>query len=238
MKNNSGNILFVILIAVALFAALMFVFSRSNPAGQNSTVRETATINGAVLTQYVASIRSTLLRMRNDGRTLFELQFNSPADYASLTSPSFGVFHPSGGAVIYQTAPSALIDLQGDNPSRLWVFSYNFEVANVGTNASGSLNGNDLTAFQVGIKEDVCVQINQRLGIVTQPIPVITNQNYSSEMISDIQTYYIDHDYTLPTSEFVIGGGAGDSALSGQLEGCYHEGQSDNYVYYGVMIDR
>ena len=238
LKNNSGNILFVILIAVALFAALTFAISHSTNVSQNSTVRETSTINGSVLTQYVASIRSTILRMRNDGRTIFELQFNAPADFGSLTSQSFGVFHPSGGTVIYQTAPSDLRDIQGDNPTGQWIFTYNFEVSNVGTSVAGNLNGNDLIAFQVGIKEEVCSQINQRLGLPTLPIPTITNQSYASDMITSTQSYYVDHDYVLPVSEFVIGAGAGDAALSGQLEGCYHEDQSDNYVYYGVMIER
>jgi hypothetical protein len=238
LKNNSGNILFIILIAVALFAALSYAVTKSNNIGTNNATQETSTINGAVLAQYTASIRAALQRMTTDGKPLFDVEFNPPSDLASLTTPAAGVFHSSGGGVIYQTAPSVLIDIQGDNPTGQWIFSFNFEIANVGSSAASSLDGNDLVAFQVGIKKDVCIQINKKLGLPIAPIPWVDHNVFSSDMIADPQTYYIDNDYTLPTAEHVLGADVENAPLIGKSEGCFWEDESDNYVYYSVISER
>lgn len=238
MKNNSGNILFVILIVVALFAALTFAVNQSNKTGTNNSSRETSTINGAVLAQYTASIRAAIQRMTTDGKPLLDVKFNPPSDFASLTPLTAGVFHSTGGGVIYQTAPSALIDIQGSNLTGIWTFSLNYEVAGVGSSSAGSLDGNDLVAFQVGIKKDVCEQINKKLGLPTSPLPSVNDITRSTSMITAPQTYYVDHDYTLPTSEIVIGAGPDDLALVGQSEGCYFEDNANSYVYYSVISER
>jgi hypothetical protein len=131
------------------------------------------------------------------------------------------------------------LDEQGDNTTGRWIFSLNFEVAGIGTSVAGSLDGNDLIAFQVGIKKDVCTQINRKLGLPTSPFPRFDFDRFSSDMISDTQTYYKDHDYTLPTSEYVLGADVGDNdVLIGKAEGCYWEDESDNYVYYSVISER
>ncbi len=238
MNNSSGNILFIILIAVALFAALTYAVSKSSNVGTNNASQETSTINGAVLSQYTASIRAAIQRMTTDGKPLLDVKFNAPADFAALTISTEGIFHPSGGGVIYQTAPSVLLDTLGGNLGGKWIFSFNFEIANVGSSVAGSLNGNDLTAFQVGIKKDVCTQINRKLGLPISPFPTVASNTFSTDMISNTQTYYIDNDYTLPSSETVIGAGPNDLALVGKGEGCYFEDASNSYVYFSVISER
>jgi hypothetical protein len=238
LNNSSGNILFIILIAVALFAALSYAVSRSNNVGTNNASQETSTINGAVLSQYTASIRSAIQRMTTDGKPVLDIKFNAPADFAALTVPSEGIFHPSGGGVIYQTAPSVLLDTVGGNIGGKWIFSFNFEVAGVGTSLASSFDGNDLVAFQVGVKKDVCTQINRKLGLLTSPFPTVASNTFSTDMISNTQTYYIDDNYTLPSSETVIGGGPNDLALAGKAEGCYFEDASNSYVYFSVISER
>lgn len=236
MKNSSGNILFIVLIAVALFAALSYAVTQSSRGGGEGTAKETSTINAAVLSQYTASLRASLQRMTTDNHDLLSLEFNAPDDFSNLTSSSVGVFHPSGGGVIYEMGPSALIDNLGGNPTGQWIMTLNFEVKGIGTDATGSLNGNDLTAFMVGVKKEVCEQLNKRLGINTMPTENATT--YSIDMITNQQTYYMDHDYILPSAESVIGAGAGDSVLAGKAEGCYYESAAKSYVYYSVLSER
>lgn len=238
MKNSSGNILFIILIAVALFAALSYAVTHANRGGSGNTARETSTINAAVLGQYVASLRASLQRMTTENNNLTTLEFNPPGTFDDLTSEAVGVFHPSGGSVIYETAQAALMDTQSDNPTRQWVFTMNFEVKGISTESAGSLDGNELIAFMVGVRQDVCEQLNRRLGISTSPMPKINSQSYSTDMITNINTYYMDNDYTLPTTELVIGDGADDAVLAGKAEGCYFEESGNNYVYYGVLSER
>lgn len=238
MKNNSGNVLFLILIAVALFAALSYAVTQSSRGGADNTVKETSAINSAVLGQYAASLRASLQRMATDNHDLTTLEFNAPADFSNLTSPSVGVFHPSGGGVIYELAPFSLVDQQSTNPTGQWVISMNFEIQGIGTSVSSDFDGNDLIAFMVGVRKDVCERVNKGLGISTNPLPKITDQDYSSNMITNLQSYYMDHDYVLPSTELVIGAGADDTGLAGKAEGCYFEQSGGNYVYYAVLFER
>lgn len=238
LKNSSGNILFLILIAVALFATLGYAVTQSMRSGGNNVIQETSTINAAVLSQYTASLRSAIQRMTTDNHDIRTLEFNRPEDFATLTSTSVGIFHPSGGAVIYQKAPFALLDTQSGNPTGKWIFSMNFEVKDIGTNSTSSLDGNDLIAFMVGVRKEVCEQLDKKLAIPTNPIPKITGLTYSSDMITNTNTYDMDNNYVSPTSESVIGAGADDVALAGKSEGCYYEATGNTYVYYGVISER
>lgn len=238
MRNDSGNILFLILIAVALFAALSYAVTQSSRGGAGNTVKETSTINSSVLSQSTSSIRASLQRMTTDNNTLLDIQFNGSADFNDLTSNALGVFHPSGGGVIYAMAPTGVINAASSNPTGQWVYTLNFEVANVGTSVAGSLDGNDLLAMLPGVTMDVCKQADNRLGISTQPFPTINNAAYSSDLITNLQNYYMDNDYTMPGAELVIGNNAGDSTLSGKAEGCFFEASTQQYVYYSVLSER
>lgn len=238
LKDSSGNILFLILIAVALFAALSFAITQSTHSNGGNAGREETTVNSSVLQQYTASVRGAVTRMLVNEVDITELQFNPPSDFSSLTSPSFGVFNPSGGSIIHQIGPLSIIDGTSDNPSGQWVFTMHFEVDNIGTSAAGSLNGNDLLALLVGVKQTVCEQMNLKLGIPVSPFPTISGTTYSSDLIANMNTYYMDNDYVLPATESVIGAGVGDSALSGLNEGCYYESSADDYVYFSVISGR
>jgi len=241
LKSSTGNILFIILIAVALFAALFYAVSQSMRSGTGNTVKETATINSSVLSQYTASTRASVQRMVTENNDILALQFNQPNNFGSLTSPSVGIFHPNGGGIIYQAGQSNLMDGAASNPSGQWVYSFNFEVDNIGTSLSSNLGGNDLIAFLIGIKRDVCLQANNRLGVITVPIPTINSNVYGSDMLTSLNTYYVDDNYVFPSTENIIGAGVSgytDTALSGKAEGCYFESVSGNYVYYAVIAER
>lgn len=239
MKNNSGNILFIILIAVALFAALSYAVTNSTRSQGQGTSKEVALSDSSVIQQYTANLRGATTRMVADAYVSLEgLQFNPPSDFGNLTSDRFGVFHGSGGGIVYQMASVSVIDPTGDNPSGQWVYTLNFEVDGIGTSSAGNLDGNEIMAFLVGISEPTCIQINSRLGLPVSPIPTVTGSAYGDDMISNLDNYYMDHDYVLPATETVIGAGAGDASLSGAYEGCYEETSGNNYVYFSVISQR
>jgi len=238
LKDSSGNILFVILIAVALFATLGYAVTQSSRGGGSDTTKETATINAGVLSQYNASIRASLQRMTTDNKDPLTLEFNTPATLSSLTSSSVGVFHPDGGAVLYQNAPASVMDQTGVNPSGRWIFSLNFEVVNIGTSVNGSSDGNDLLAVLVGVKKSVCDQLNTKNGISINPYPLGTSHYYDSADVLSDSTIYMDQSYTPPALECVYGGAADDSALKGKSEACYFDAANNVYVYYNVLLER
>lgn len=238
-NNSSGNVLFLILIAVALFAALSYAVSQSSRSGGQGADREVALTNTSVIQQYPANIRGSTSRMMVNGIKLEDLKFNPPSDFGSLTDVGEGVFHPNGGDIIYERAPTNVMKVAGSNTAGQWVYSLNFEVSGIGTTGTGSLNGNDLTAFLVGINEIACTTVNQKMGIPTSPIPTINNASLGGTLLSSMNTYYMDHDYVMPSSEDgVIGAGAGDADLAGKYEGCFEETSSHNYVFYSVIVAR
>jgi hypothetical protein len=107
-SNQRGNVLFLILIAVALFAALSYAVTQSSRSGGDSA-RETNILNSAQLAQYPNQIRTAVLRQNIDGVDITAVRFNAPADFATLDNNRIGVFHPEGGGAVYQQAPGDMM---------------------------------------------------------------------------------------------------------------------------------
>ncbi|MEZ5813982.1 MAG: hypothetical protein R3E13_04570 [Alphaproteobacteria bacterium] len=229
MRNNeSGNVLFLILIAVALFAALSYAVTQTTRPNSLRTDK-TSTINAAQLIQYPTGLRTAILRMVIDGISADELEFNIPADFTSLSNNTIGVFHPDGGGAVYNPATTGIMasGLQGD-----WYFNMNFEIEHIGLSVVNNLSGNDLIAFLPGIRRSVCENINETIGI-NSSIP------NSTADLSAPYTSYMDNTYTLPANEVILGtsGSNGTDALTGQPYGCF-QNNGGEYVYYQVLIER
>src|SRR5688500_18709552 len=90
--KESGNVLFLILIAVALFAALSYAVTQSTRSGGGDAGRETSRISGAQMTQYPASIRTALVRMIIGGQNVDTLEFNDPSTFDNCTEGPPGDF--------------------------------------------------------------------------------------------------------------------------------------------------
>jgi hypothetical protein len=224
-RAQRGNVLFLILIAVALFAALSYAVTQSTQSNSGKSVDEDALINAAQLTQYATTISAELMRMQIRQVEVQNFQFNPPDDFGNLTLPAYGVF-TSGGTTYQKSAPTIMADgLQGT-----WYFNADFEVKDVGTSIAGNFNGNEITAFLPGVKQTVCQKIDTDLGIGTIPQTAATAY-YTTAM------NFMDNTYTLPATELVIG----DTVMpqfAGFPYGCYHETTSDLYIYYHVLIER
>ncbi len=161
-KGERGNVLFLILIAVALFAALSYAVTQSSRTGGGASDGESNLISSAQITQYPASVRTAIVRMIINGVATNQLEFNPPTDFGTLTQDRFGVFHPTGGAATRVTAPP---DVMADGLQGTWVFTSDFGISNIGT-TDVTNTSNDIIAFLVGVTEPVCQRLNTGLGIV------------------------------------------------------------------------
>lgn len=115
-RSQRGNILFLILLAVVLFAALSYAVTQSMRGGGNNANKESASANVSEIVQYLTGVRASIQRMRlvnNCSDTQISFDYNNGASsclttetpatgYENANSPTdcrCHVFHPLGGGV-------------------------------------------------------------------------------------------------------------------------------------------
>lgn len=237
-QSEKGNVLFLILIAVALFAALSYVVTQSTRSGGGSTEREKNILSSAQMTQYPTALRTAIIRMVLGGVAVENIYFNSPSNFGSLSVTQL-VFHPQGGGATYQDAPA---DLSATGNSALtWVYNAQFQVNGIGINGAG---GNDVIAFLPGVSDGVCRQVNEELGIDPTSlspaacgtnIPVITGQTANLAM-------NMTNAYTFPaTAAGTLAPTTGCTALfDRQASGCFKDTSAtpNRNVFYSVLLER
>ena len=69
-RHEQGNVLFLILIAVALFAALSYAVTQSTRSGGGSTERERMELDIAATLNTVSAFQTEILRRSLDGRPM------------------------------------------------------------------------------------------------------------------------------------------------------------------------
>ena len=233
--GERGNVLFLILIAVALFAALSYAVTQSTRSGGGDAARETNKLGSAQITQYPASLRTSIIRMVINNQDVDTLEFNTPADFANCWSGfSRCVFHPSGGQATYVQIPG---DLMAGGTAGDWVFNGENAINLIGTSNAADTPTSataDLIAFLPGVSNSVCTSINEQLGIGAT-IPAETGILFTSA------SSMVDPDGSTATS--ICSGACGGAtigldvaSLDGQPFGCFSQGGSN--VYYHVLIER
>lgn len=233
--NQKGNVLFLILIAVALFAALSYAVTQSSRSGGDAS-RETNILNSAQLTQYPTSVRTAVMRLVIDGFQDTQLLFNRPGEYET-GSEVREVFHPIGGGAIYQVAPAEMLNPGEDGD---WYFNMEFEIPEIGLDSASSIGGNELIAFLPGITDSVCRRLNMEAGIMsnpTDPIPALAD--VSGEATGDYDVNIGATYTTIPSSETELDNA--DNDFTGKTFGCFQNGgvaPDNKYVFFSVLLER
>ncbi len=234
-QHQGGNVLFLILIAVALFAALSYVVTQSTRSGGGSTEREKNILSSAQMTQYPTALRTAIIRMVLAGTSIENVKFDTPTSVAfGTTSVSQLVFHPQGGGATFQDAPADLSATGGVIP---WQFNANFDVPGIGISGAG---GNDVVAYLAGVSAGVCRQVNTELSIDTTGCgmtdsfvpdidPAVTEANFVVNM---------DAAYTFPTTNQEDLQGDSCTSFTGQASGCFYDLANTRYIFYSVLLER
>lgn len=237
INKESGNVLFLILIAVALFAALSYVVTQSTRSGGGSTEREKNILSSAQMTQYPTALRTAMIRLVLGGVSVENVKFDAPGT-AGFTAQSTAVliFHPSGGGATYQQAPA---DLMTSNSLGAWNFNGNFDVPSIGVSGSG---GNDVIAFLRDISSGVCKQLNEELSISTSACGAGDMTNGVPEMANSTATIAQDmvQGYTFPTTDMpdIAAAGTCGAIFTGQASGCFYDVTNSQNVFYSVLLER
>ena len=236
LNKESGNVLFLILIAVALFAALSYAVTSSTNTGGGDANEESNLVNSAAITQFPASIKTAMTRMMISkgvsatgvGATESGLTFDKPADFGDITAGQEyrNVFHPLGGGVSYSDMT------QGITPSATgeWIFTRAFEIADVGTTSTGDLDGNEIIAFLPGLTEGICTKLNSEVGIAGTDIVHDAGVTITDDLLKEGAT---------EADAGILGGSATTAPdIAGKYYGCFRNGTTGPYVYYHVLLEQ
>ncbi len=228
-EQEQGNVLFLILIAVALFAALSYAVTSSTRSSGGDAGSETNLISSAQVTQYPSSVGTSIVRMIISGIGIDEIRFNRPSEFDDLDAVAIGVFHPNGGAATYIAAPS---DIMLDGDAGDWSFNAELEVPDIGISGA---DGNDIIAFLVGVKQSICRKINEEhgLGLVVPVLSSDLSSDYTVRMFDDGSS-----DYSFPTGTDEPDITDGSGSFDGQPFGCFQNAGGGDYVYYHVVVER
>jgi hypothetical protein len=237
--NQKGNVLFLILIAVALFAALSYAVTQSSRSGGDAS-RETNILNAAQLTQYPTSIRTAVLRLIIDGFQDTNILYASPGNIIT-NSPSepWQVFATIGGGAIHQNAPTDMMQAGGANAAGAWFINMNFEVPELGRTTIPGIAGNELIAFLPGITESVCTRINLEANIIASS--AVANPVLASTVLgaaaddADFNITLLSHYNSAGNRELDTTG----NHFTRQPFGCFEDSSgSGTYVLYTVILER
>jgi hypothetical protein len=214
--RQNGSALFLILIAVALFAALSYAMTQSSRSGGGSISREQTELKAARLMSYMGEIQAAVSRMVLSGVLPTALQFNTVLlNGVPCTSGASCVFAPDGGGVTFQDWP---VFFQYANHNRL-----KFYPAGAGASVQGLGSASDevlmLVTFPDGTsaQDAICDVINTKLGL-----PLKASQPMNSAFSSLTPPLTLD-------------------SLPGQVSGCIRDDNgtgAGSYSFYYVFYQR
>lgn len=180
-RTQRGNILFLILLAVVLFAALSYAVTSSMRGGGKDGGSESANLKAAQIIQYATLIEASWQRLRLRGCGIDQISFEHPDAtaagllYANSRAPSnksCHMFDPAGGGVTYQSfEDDFLVAEQTGNTDSSILWSQRGHFRFVGSADHSVLSGvPDDDPAQVGdtviifplIIDSVCVDIGEQ----------------------------------------------------------------------------
>lgn len=230
MQRSAGNALFLILIAVALFAALSYAVTQSGRGG-GGIDRENRALLAANIVTYAANMRSVIQRMAIINGVA-DNQYRFVNNNTNCATTDCQVFNAAGGGASNIAPNAELLDSawSAETTYGQWVYNGGHNVTGVGT-TTGDATGSELIAVLPWLRKDICLEINNRLG-VTNPsgdAPVDAASYSPSPFIG-----------TYGTSE--IGDAAGH--LTGKDAACFKatnvggDAKPNSYHFYQVLKAR
>lgn len=238
-NKQKGNVLFLILIAVALFAALSYAVTQSSRSGSDAN-RETNVINTSQLTQYPNQVRTAALRLVIGGLDPSLLQFNNVDEQTGVTpyaafSATKAVFHPQGGSAAHALIPVKI--LASATADKEWIYSMAFRIPGLGSdNTDGS--GNELIAFADDLTQTICSRLNADLGWGTT-IPVTNAALTLATTRSPAYRIATDTPLAAPTTDGTVPNDGGTpNWFKGKAFGCFQNDTGGHYVFFYTLVER
>ena len=175
-RTQNGNALFLILIAVALFAALSYALTSSSRGGGNIS-KEKALISASTLLQQLNELNTAADRMKIAGRPYDQIEFFSGGacapDYTLCNSGEDCLFAPEGGNVLVTNFPKDAFtdfpngwlrspgDTSGPTNTNIWLDCHT-DVFDWGSDTGTGGSGHERVIYLDNITEQVCRTYNKQ----------------------------------------------------------------------------
>lgn len=234
--NAKGNALFLILIAVALFAALSYAITTSGRGG-GGIDRETRELAFAQVFQYAGAMTSAIQRLTLTGCADNQITFednggasrqNSGSLYVYTNPNAPGderchVFSPQGGGMQGQDLPAEIMvgtdEVGAGHMHPQSTFIQPMRVLGLGSDEESA--GTDIMMWMGFVQQDACMAINEKLGIPNPSnlppsdsysclAPFVGNYPACSEPFGNDVTELVGHDMFCVT----VGSYAGSDTYS------------------------
>lgn len=218
-SRSSGNVLFLILIAVALFAALSYAVTNSTRNSGNSSA-ETSRIVASQILQFGSSFEVAITRSRViDGTPEwgFDLSGTSTESTTNATcsSTSCKLFMGNGGGISVFRLP---IEVSATPNPRFYVIG----VQDIGTTEP------DLVINYRGATKEVCEAYNKLLGLTNVDITSTALGFAGSPQYTGTLTSF-------PTTSVIINSNPVYTNIWGQKAFCARHASSEYNLFYTVM---
>ncbi len=242
MRDQSGNVLFYILIAVALLAALSYTVAQTNRGGAQSVSREKSAIIASEIIEYSQIVGNAVSQLRLRGVKDTEISFENDvvAGYENVNclDDSCKVFALNGGGISYLSPKKEWLDDKYSAEPRYGELYFNGSAMGL---SKGSDDKDDLIMFVPYLKKSICVAINKALNIHLDSDVTPSEKNGPFEtsakfkgVYNDVQDFYVAGNNTSGQGEIFSSYSAGCTKSSGMgaapAEGSYH--------FFKVLIAR
>ena len=236
IDNEQGSVIFFILIAVALFAALSFAVSNINRTGSSDITDEVAGLAASEIVQTATNYKNAIRQARIEGCADTDISFESTylSGYVNTNNPpdECKIFDKTANGISYIAPQANWLDsaYSADNLYGHWYFAQGVCAEDVGSGGSDCDDDSykDLIAILPFLKRDICRIIDERQDIIVAnaPPPVETGDAWRT---SDTK---FTGDYSGGDIKLERGG-----ALSGCFEGSgANTPPSGTYHYFQVLL--
>lgn len=241
-SGESGNVIFYILIAVALLAALSYSVAQSGRSSLKNLSQEKSRLFATEIIEQGNTLATTTSQLRLRGYKDTEISFENDivTGYENPDCDVDGckVFSLNGGGVHYLAPKSEWLD-----PA----FSGNAQYGEIYIHGAAhipeiGLDADDLIVFIPYIRREICLAINERLGIdlsVDGMIPLESNGPFTVNQ-KFTGTYgsgtgrKVSGDATVSDANILTGKSAGCT----QSSGTSGTPTANSYHYYHVLMAR
>lgn len=159
LKNQNGNVLWFILLAVALMGFLSAVLSRGSSSTNQTGDVERARIIASSLLQYSKSVENAVQNMLLQGISENDLDFvdiDATYDNPNCTERACEIFDAQGGGIPLRSTADVISDTNFTND---WIVSTGNRIGGMGCDDADH-SCRDLLLMVSGVSDTLCKQIN------------------------------------------------------------------------------